>query len=43
MWKRQTAWVNQHLPWNTVKSSYTYTVDKPSQVEELEEQEITFE
>jgi hypothetical protein len=39
------SYLNQHLPWNTVKSSYTYTVDKPSQVEPIneEEPEITFE
>jgi hypothetical protein len=39
------SYLNQHLPWNTVKSFYTYTVDKPSQVEPIneEEPEITFE
>jgi hypothetical protein len=37
------SYVNQDLPWNTAKSSYTYTVNKPSQVEKLEENEITFE
>jgi hypothetical protein len=37
------SYVNQDLPWNTAKSSYTYTVNKPSQVEKLEENKITFE
>jgi hypothetical protein len=39
------SYVNQDLPWNTAKSSYTYTVNKPSQVEPIneEEPEITFE